>query len=249
MTFRTILVMTALVASQPVLAQDGGNGISFHFGVGPESSPEYFGSDDNELGVTGSFKLERLQFGGLSLGGEDRTGFGFGGSVRFISERSADDYAELAGLEDIDPSLELGGGLRFAQPGYKLFADVRYGVVGHESLVAEIGGDIIYRPTDQITIAAGPRVLWGSDDYAQTYFGVSDIEAGASAFDAYDAGSGIISQGLKAEATYQINDDWGLIGTVQYDQLRDDAANSPITQSEGQVTGSIVLTRRVTFGF
>ena len=249
MTFRTILIMTALTAAQPIWAQEDGNGISFHFGLGPKSAPEYFGSDENELGVTGSFRLERLQFGGLSIGGEDRTGFGFGGSVRFIGERSADEYPELAGLEDIDPSLELGGGLRFRQPGYRIFADMRYGVVGHEALVAEVGGDIIYRPTDQITLTAGPRVLWGSEDYAQTYFGVSDSEAGASAFDAYTPGSGIISQGLKAEATYQINEDWGVVGTVRYDQLVDDAADSPITRSDNQVSASIVLTRRVTFGF
>jgi outer membrane scaffolding protein for murein synthesis (MipA/OmpV family) len=108
---------------------------------------------------------------------------------------------------------------------------------------------VIYRPSDQLTLRAGPRIFWGSDDYAQTYFGVSDAESAASGFEAFDAGGGILRQGVKAEANYQFNDDWGLVGTIQYDQLRDDAADSPITQSEDQLTGSIVLTRKVTFGF
>jgi outer membrane scaffolding protein for murein synthesis (MipA/OmpV family) len=139
--------------------------------------------------------------------------------------------------------------LRFRQPSYDLFANLRYGVIGHETLMGEIGGDVIYRPTEQLTLRAGPRLIWGSDDYAQTYFGVSASESAASGFDAFDASGGILRQGVKAEATYQFNDDWGLIGTIRYDQLRDDAADSPITQSEDQLSGSIVLTRKVTFGF
>ncbi|WP_342078772.1 MipA/OmpV family protein [Yoonia sp. SS1-5] len=245
---RKLCLMLALAAPAPLAAQEGGDGVTFRLGVGPKSSPEYFGAEDNALGVAGSFKLERLQFGDLSVGGE-RTGLGFGGSLRFVKERSADDYSELSGLEDIDPSLELGGGLRFTQPGFEMFANLRYGVIGHESLVGELGGDVIYRPTSQITLSAGPRVLWGSDDYAQTYFGVTDAESGASGLDAFEAGGGILSQGIEAEATYDFNDTWGVTGKIRYDQLRDAAADSPITQSEDQLTGSLLVTRKITLGF
>ncbi len=244
-----IFSVVAAIAAAPALAQETGDGVTFRFGIGPQVGPEYFGAEDSNITPTGRFELERLQFGGQSFGGGDSTGLGFGGSVGFVGARDADDYSELEGLEDIDPSLELGGGLRFRQPAYDLFANLRYGVIGHESLVGEVGGDVIYRPTEQLTLRAGPRILWGSDDYAQTYFGVSDAESAASGFEAFDAGGGILRQGVKAEANYQFNDDWGLVGTIQYDQLRDDAADSPITQSEEQLTGSIVLTRKVTFGF
>jgi outer membrane protein len=225
------------------------NGISFTLGLGPQAKPGYFGADDTELGPTGSFSLGKLKLGPLQLGGEDTYGFGFGGSVGFVGARSADDYSELAGLEDVDASLEVGGGIDFTAPGYEIYAKARYGVIGHESLVAEVGGDVFYRPTDQITLSVGPRVLWGSDDYAQTYFGVTAAESAASSFDAFEASSGIMSAGIEAEANYQFNEIWGVTGKIQYDQLRDDAADSPITQSDDQVSASVVVTRRITLGF
>ena len=240
------LAITATTAS----AQEADNLIDFRFGLGPGFGPGYFGADETEFKPGVKFQLEALRLGTLEAGGDEtRYGLGFGASLRFIGGRDPADYAELTGLEAIDPSLELGGGLRFETPDYRLFADVRYGVVGHEAFVAELGGDLYYRPSDQWTLRAGPRVLLGDDTYAQTYFGVTADEALASAFDAYEAGAGLVSAGARAEATYAINDDWEVVGTLRYDRLQGDAAESPITQSEDQITGSVVLTRRITFGF
>ena len=246
------IIITALAIAAPfaAAAQDQANGIEFRFGLGPSLKPGYFGDEDVDPGVSPKFQLERLQFGSLARGGGgDSYGLGFGGSFRFIGARNASDFEELDGLDDIDPSLEIGGGLEFTRPDYEVFAKLRYGVIGHEAFVAELGTDLYFRPTDQLTFRAGPRVLLGDDDYAQTYFGVSAAESATSSFDAYDARGGVMSAGAKAEATYAINDDWEVIGTLQYEQLRDDAADSPITQSDDQVSGSIVLTRRITFGF
>ncbi|MDX8348276.1 MipA/OmpV family protein [Cognatiyoonia sp. IB215446] len=229
-------------------AQDA-NGIAFTLGLGAQSQPGYFGADDNEVGPGADFEFGRLQFGSISLGGRSRDGLRFGGSARFIDERSADDYPELEGLDDIDFSLEVGGGLEFNAPDYELFAKLRYGVIGHEALVAELGGDLIIRPDDQVTLRAGPRLLWGSEDFTQTYFGVTPEESAASDFNAFEPGAGLVSAGVAAEATYQFNDTWGVAGKVRYDRLQDDAADSPITQSEDQLTGSVVITRRISFGF
>lgn len=242
---RVILAVFAIAAPLTAQAQDDANGVTFRLGLGPSFAPEYFGSDETAPGVGAKFRLESLQLGGLSLGGDDNYGLGVTGSFRFIGERSADDFGELAGLEDIDASLELGGGLEFTTPYYDVFAVLRYGVVGHESFVAEFGTDVYYRPSDQLTFKAGPRLLVGDDDYAQTYFGVS----GADTLSDFAAEGGLVSAGAVAEATYAINDDWEVIGTVKYDQLQSDAADSPITQSQDQVSGSIVLTRKITFGF
>lgn len=249
MLLRYVIAASLAVAPAALVAQDQANGIEFRFGLGPKLAPGYFGDEDADPSVAFKFELERLRLGGRSLGGGDSYGLGFGGSVRFIGGRSADDFEELAGLNDIDPSLEIGGGLAFTAPDYEVFANVRYGVIGHESLVAEFGGDLVYRPSDQLTLKAGPLILLGDDTYAQTYFGLTVAEGDASGLGAFDARGGIISAGAKAEATYAINDDWEVVGTLRYEQFRDDAADSPLSASDDQVSGSIVLTRRITFGF
>ncbi len=249
MIFRGLSIIALICAGHAALAQDGGNGISFTLGVGPKSSPEYFGAEDNQIGPGVSFDLEQLELGPISRDGQESLGFGVSGSARFIRERSSDDHEELDGLEDVDSSFEIGGGLDYTGGFYNVFADVRYGVIGHEALVAEVGGDLIYRPVEKLTISAGPRLFWGSDDYAQTYFGVTEAESATSSFDAFDADGGWLTAGVEAEANYQLNDNWGLTGKLRYDQLQEDAADSPITQSEDQVTGSILVTRKITFGF
>lgn len=249
MLYRPLTVLTLLLVPAIAAAQDEAKGISFRFGIGPGAEPGYFGDDDTDAGVAFKFELERLEFGPFSRDGTRDLGFGFGGSVRFIGERSSDDFEELEGLDDIDPSLEVGGGLEYNAQDYEVFAKLRYGIVGHESFVAELGGDVLYRPSEDWVIKAGPRVLLGDDDYAQTYFSVSDAEGAASSFDAFDARGGIISTGAKAEATYSISDNWEVVGTLEYEMFQEDAADSPLTESDDQISGSLVLTRRITFGF
>lgn len=249
MIFRIFTILAAITAGQVLSAQDSGNSITVHIGIGPGVKPGYFGSDDMVVGPTGSFRLDPLKLGGLNIGGAETEGFGFGGSVRFVSARSADDFDELAGLDNIDASFELGGGVRYYGTGYRLFADLRYGVIGHEAFVGEVGADLIYQASDQMTLRVGPRVFWGSDDYAQTYFGVSAAESVASSISPYDARSGILSTGIKADARYRFNDDWGVTGTIRYDQLQGDATDSPIVRDTDQASVSVVLTRRVTFRF
>lgn len=247
---RFIAILATIAAPLGAAAQENDAGVTFRFGAGPGIGPGYFGDDDIAGRPAFKFELEELRLGGVGrTGAADDYGIDFAGSVRFIGERTADDDPELAGLADIDRAFELGGGLSYNAPGYAVFAKLRYGVIGHESFVAELGSDIYYRPTDQLTFKAGPRLLLGDDTYAQTYFGVTAEESAASSFDAFDARGGIISAGARAEAKYAISDDWEVVGTIRYDQLRDDAAGSPITQSDDQISGSLVLTRRITFGF
>ncbi|WP_165351938.1 MipA/OmpV family protein [Salipiger sp. IMCC34102] len=253
----SILTRSLTAAALAVLAGAAQAQNTVVVGLGPQSAPAYFGSDESETGVTGSFEVQELNFGPLRTGGSvggTPVGFGFGGSLRYIAERNSSDYAELAGLDDIDATLELGGKISYALPSAEVFAAVRYGVVGHEALVAELGGDVIARPTDQITLRVGPRLFFGSDDYADQYFGISASEAAANraaggTLVAYDPDGGLLSRGIEASAAYAFNDDWGVKGTVMVEEYVNDAGDSPIVQQGDDIgtTLSLVVTRRFSF--
>lgn len=243
---RTTLTFALLTLPFAALAQDG---VEFRFGVGPDFGPSYFGDADSDAGVAFDFELERLQFGSLAIDGADAPGLSYGGSFRFIGGRDPANFDELTGLDVIDPSLEIGGRVEYTTPDFAVFAKLRYGAIGHEAFVAELGGDLQYRASDRFVVSGGPRVLLSDDSYAQTYFGVTGEEADVSAFEAFDAEGGLISAGAQAEAVYTLNDDWQLVGTISYDRLQADAAESPLTASDDQLSGSLVLTRRITFGF
>jgi outer membrane scaffolding protein for murein synthesis (MipA/OmpV family) len=264
-----LLAAPAVLLAAPTVAQDlspapggvlssqglGGPEIGFTLRGGVAATPAYSGDDDYELGPDFGFQMNYLRLGGFTFGNPDPLfvpeGLGVTGSFRFLPERDADDEPELDGLDDVDTSVELGGGLRYATRDFEVFGVVRYGVIGHESFVGEVGADVFARPNDRWTLRAGPRLLFGDDDYVATYYGVTDDEAAASGggLDAFDTDGGLVSAGVELGAGYRINDRWGLDAALTYERLQDDAADSPITGDDTQFTARIGVTRRFTLGF
>lgn len=223
-------VICALALASPAVAQER----SFKFALGGAVGvgPEYMGSDDYSVSALPTFTFGRLRWGALStidVREIPENGISFNGAFRILGERNADDSPELTGLEDIDYGVELGAGMKFQQTNWLAFGEVRKGVSGHSGLTGTIGADWIFRPNDRMQINAGPRINFGDDDYANTYFGISSSEASASSFDAYDADGGALSASIVVSGIYFIDDKWSLEGAVSYEKLMGGAADSPIT--------------------
>ncbi len=250
--FLTRLLSAASLAALLPVAAHAQNTVSL--GFGPQIAPGYFGSDTYESGLTANVSVQQLNFGPLRFGGAEggaASGIGFTGSFRYLGERDGQKYPELAGTTPLDASLEVGAGVTYTADNFYVFGLARYGVTGHESLVGEIGADAIIRPSAPIELRVGPRVFFGSDDYAQNYFGVTAAEAAdpRNTLTAYDAEGGMLSRGIEASAAYAFSPDWGVKATVRYDQFTNAAADSPIvTQgSDTSTSASLIVTRRISF--
>ena len=237
----------------PVAAEAQDNRLVFRLGGGVASDPAYFGSDEAVLGPDFAFSFAYANVAGFEFGDPDAyapsSGFGVGLSFRYIGERSAENYPELAGLETVDAAIELGVSASYAGPGYEVFGAVRRGFGGHEGIVAEVGADAIFRVDDQLVLTAGPRLLAGDETYAATYFGVTAAEAAASAFPAYAPSGGLISAGIEVGMDYRFAPDWSLYATARWDKLQGDAADSPIVRDDTQVSLSLGVTRVFDFSF
>lgn len=242
----------------PVVAApmaDPGPEFAFTLRGGVAAKPSYFGSDDVEFGPDLGFSFGYLRAFGREFGSLDPDleplGPHLRGSFRYIPERDSSEFDEISGLDDVDAAVELGLGIGYRARNYEAFADLRYGAIGHESLVAEVGADALFRPTDRLTVSAGPRLFMGSDDYADTYYGVSAGESAASGLEAYDAGGGLLRAGVELGATYRIDDNWGVEGAIRYDQFLNDAEDSPIVRQgdDSQLKVRIGVTRRITLDF
>jgi len=230
-------------------------GLAFQLRGGVGAAPAYFGSRDLKAGPDFALSFEFLRLpGGATLGNPDpltpQYGFAPRGSFRYIAKRSATDHPELAGLNDVKASVELGLGLGYTQRNFEAFADIRYGVIGHKAWVGELGANLVLHPNDRLTLRAGPRLFMGSSDYANTYFGVTPAEASA-ALPAFRAKGGALSAGLEIGATYTINDLWGIDGAIRYDRYLNSAKDSPIVQQgrDDALSLRIGVTRRISLGF
>ncbi len=224
--------------------------------AGVQVSPAYLGSDDYEVGPDFAARLDYIRFpSGFEYGSGRavgfRTGWGLRGSARYLGERNSDDHDEIEGLDDVDWSFELGLGVGYEQRNWRAFTDVRYGFVGHNAWVGEIGADGIAYPLDGLTLTLGPRLSFGTDAFAQTYFGVTPEESTASGLDPYDASGGLLGAGVEFGARYLFNERWGVEGAASWNVLVNDAADSPVTAtgSEDQYQVRLGITRSVSLDF
>ncbi len=225
--------------------------------AGVQARPAYFGSDEMVASPDFALHFDYARLKGFGDYGtpDGATGrpraIGLRGSLRFIGERSSDDHDELKGLEDIDPALELGLGVIYRQKNFEAYGDVRYGAIGHNGFVGELGADAIVFPNDRWELRLGPRMVFGDDTFTDTYFGIDDSESSESGLDAYDADGGLLGAGLEATARYRFNDLWGVEAGIRADRLLNSAADSPITEmgSEDQVRVRIGITRELILQF
>ena len=254
MTVRALTIAAILAAALPLGAAAQDAGLSFTLKGGVDYAPQFPGSDEYEALGAGGFAFQSLRLrNGFVIGDEDvggaRRGLGVRGAFNVEGERDSSEYDELAGLEDVDTAVELGLGVDYYWPAARVYGEVRYGVTGHEAVVGEVGADAIVRPSDRLTLLAGPRVTVGSDGYNEAYFGVSPAEAAGGPSDAYDPAGGVTSVGVEMTARYALTDRWGVEGVVSYDYLTEDAGDSPIVQDRDQYGVGLRLTRRFTLDF
>lgn len=219
-------------------------------------SPSYFGSDDYKLGPDAAVRFDFLHLpGGFDWGSAGpgpagvRSGWDVRGSARYIGGR--DSTGDLAGLADIDPTFEAGVGVGYEQRNYRIFTDVRYGLVGTNAWTGEVGADGIARPVDGLTLSLGPRLAFGDDRFAKTYFGVTDSEAAASGLEPYQAEGGLYSAGIELGARYMVGSRWGVEGAASWNRLVDSAGDSPIPKlgSEDQIRVRVGVTRSLSLDF
>lgn len=217
------------------------------------TQPDYFGAEDYSASVSPGLtpKFIRLN-NGKTFGNPDpwaeKSGYAIAPSLRVIGERDADSYSEFTGLDDIDLTIELGAELSYTDDNIRVFGSLRRGFGGHEGYAGELGLDLIARPAEKWRLAAGPRIGLGDTEFADTYFGIA---TSTPEYGAYEAEGGVLSAGLAVEARYQINENWGLTGEVEWNRYQNDAADSPIVLqgSDSETSVSLGLTRVLRLNF
>jgi outer membrane protein len=252
-----VLAAASLFAGAPAHAQNvlppspgaDGTDIVLELGGGGAVAPAYEGADDYLLSPWPIVSLHylRLPYFG-EFGGGPATGFSFAPSFRYVAKRDADDYDDLEGLDDVDAAFELGATVGYRYDMFRGFATLRQGLGGHHGLIGEIGLDAIAAPTPKLEVSLGPRLGFASEDYLDTYLGVTAAESAASGLREFDPDGGLKGIGIEANLRYALSPRWSLVGNAGYERLIGDAADSPITNvgSENQFTAGLGLT--YTFG-
>jgi len=207
-------------------------------------SPDYEGSDDYGFGIApniaGSWR-NLIFFKGKTLGVyaiRDK-GLKAGPILSWTGGRSEDDNDKLEGLGDVDSSIEAGGFLSYRHKFVRFRMEARQDInSGHDGALVELSaGTTLPIKKPRIFIALG--TTWASDDYMESFFGVTPQQSAGSGLHTYNAGAGIKDINLSLAAGYPITNRWRVGAKLEYKRLVGDAADSPIVDAENQFMGGI----------
>jgi len=256
------IVPGALLAllSTSTLAAEPPQGTSLTVGGGVDVAPRYSGSDENRVStaLVLDYSMRNGFFASSTRGlgyGNTLGNFDYSAALSYRTGRKdhnvdsdamSDGSDHLRGMGNVK-----GSALGVVGLGYKLtnwlsaqlqaevpLSERDNGAALHFGLVSPL----YHSPKNSVTMALTSS--WGTNDYMQTYYGVSTAQSAASGFKQYDAGSGIYAYSLNLDWTHNFTERWSVVADAGYTQLAGDARNSPIVQRKASPMGSLKVTYR-----
>lgn len=252
-----VKIAAASVIAQSLLspdapAQDARTAVGNDFiALGVGAAPEFIGSDDLEIVpfVAGTYETRfvdisiegtslRLDF----LGPQTSRVLRAGPVFTFRGGRDDVDDPVIDRLEDVDDAAEIGGFIGFdlrdlALPGDEFFT--RLEVTGD---VSDSHNGFLITPSagygapvlDALRASVDVSLNFGSREFNETFFSVSQRDAAASGLPTFEADAGLYGVTLGTGLAYAITDTWGVVGRVSYTRLSGDASDSPIVERGSQ---------------
>lgn len=219
---------------------------NLRLGLGPVVAPAYEGSDDYDLRLAPLVSLRyrnlieidnndvRLNVLGRRGALLQSTRFSAGPTLKVDFGRSAGASPDLAGLGDVDTSIEVGAFASYAAEPWRFRLRLRQDVAnGHGGLLADADvGRIVYRRPGS-SVAARLSTTWASGGYMRSLFGVDDRQAVASGLPAFAAGAGMKDVSVSAAGEFTLVPRLAIVLHAGVQHLLGDARRSPIVRLRG----------------
>ena len=249
---RLLIAWLAFVPAWTAAAAQENDDFRVRIGLGAQLQPEYYGSDETELGPywgldfargDNEFRFEAPDDGfDIALISEDK--FEAGPVANIQRGRKNGDVGAAVGK--IKTTIEAGAFVQFHPvDSLRIRGELRKGIGGHKGLVGDVGADYVWRDGDNYVFSIGPRILFSDAKFQRAFFGVSPAVALATGLPAYDPDGGMHAVAATSGLIYQFNPGIGMFGYARYERLVGDAAKSPIIRelgSRNQASAGVGLT-------
>lgn len=234
------LALPAMAAAQ---SDDDGNDKPrriVRVGLGAQLVPDHPGADGMKLSPIVNIDLKRegdtFDFEApdqsFSLAIVTGGGFSFGPAANFESSRRPSRFP--VPIPKVSTTFEAGGFIQQRlSDSFRVRAEVRKGLGGHDGWVSQLAADFVARDEDNYVFSIGPRVSWADGRYHRAYFGVTPAVATASGLPAFNPDGGIKGVGGVASLHHQLGSRVGIFGYGGYERLVGDAGRSPIVRTYG----------------
>lgn len=246
----------AALASHSALAQssarpaEGADTWRYAAGIALGSYPKYPGSAQTKISVLpvlsaryGQYFIGGLPEAGIPLGAGayllqgERWRAGVGVGLNLQKPREESDDIRLRGLGDIQATT-LGSA-------FVSYSDAWFGAGAN--VITDIGGkdqgtrvsayaNLRHQATDRLTLTAGPGLTWTDRPYNQTFFGINAAQSALSGRAIYTPGSGLNAVRFSVGGNYLLAPQWSLGASLTAENLRGDAARSPVTEKRSHTS-------------
>jgi outer membrane protein len=213
----------------------------FALGLGAGVGPNFQGSDKYRIRpapfVFAGYGRFFVGFGGAGVNLYRAPGWGFGAIVAPGGGRKENVDQRLAGLGDVDRTVNLGVyGVTYTRR--FLTRAIFYQDVGGEGQGSFARLDVLarFRVDEKMRFFAGPGLSWGSRQYQQAFFGITAEQSARSQeqLPEFQAGAGVNNLRFTTGANYRFAPNWNLIGSVTASRLSGHAGSSPIVETRQQ---------------
>jgi outer membrane scaffolding protein for murein synthesis (MipA/OmpV family) len=207
--------------------------------------PKFAETPDDDSAVTQVRK--RVNFRGLDdirvrlLGGERLQ---VGAVTGYITKRDQDDGDLLRGLGNIDGGMVLGTYSALSLGTFTFDAAILEKITGDDAGPEfRFGVETNRRVSERVELGVRLGTTLASQDYMQTYFGVSPAQSRSSLarLPAYSPDAGVKDVFVAVGASFDLSDRWLLKAGGRYGRLLGEAADSPVIETDNQVSGTIGL--------
>ena len=148
----------------------------------------------------------------------------------------------LMGLGNVDGSIGLRGFISYKLgPVYLDASASKYVGPDNKGVLANLGLSAPLPITKRFVIRPHAGAVWASDNYMQTYFGVTPLQATRSIFPQFGAESGLEDANAGITGVYFLTDHWFVGADASIVRYLGSAADSPITISNTNTTVATVI--------
>lgn len=240
LSFFTLAFATQAGAQIPERMADDTAGTGY-VGVSGVVMSDYLGAANESVSVLPYLSFEDVK--GFDLFGtaltyravDTGTGEGFGKwslragpRIAYQIGRESEDSEVLSGLEDVDPSLVLGGYVRSTIGPVGLRLDAGQDVTGgHDGLTADLSIGTFYR-IGNFAIQPAATISWADNGHNDSFFSLNSTQSAITGLDSFDAQAGIYAYSLGAVSWVEIKDKYAVALIGSYRWYTNDALDSPI---------------------
>ena len=214
------------------------------------SYPKYPGSAQTKISVLpvfsaryGQYFIGGLPEAGIPLGAGayllqgERWRAGVGVGLNLQKPRKESDDIRLRGLGDIQATTLGAAFIGYSDAWFGAGANVITDMGGKDQGTRESAyANLRHQATDRLTLTPGPGLTWTDRQYNQKFFGINAAQSALSGRAIYTPGSGLNAVRFSVGGNYLLAPQWSLGASLTAENLRGDAARSPVTEKRSHTS-------------